>query len=126
MSNLNRKTNKNTIPYASRRDVALIVTFGCINLVFLAASVLIYIMTRETGEPVRIIFPILFSVAFVAIYSFEVALIYIARYSKTTMLPKANIYDLLMEDGSVILKNTTLPVVVFHIRLEILRQNYLL
>jgi len=123
MSNLNRKTNKNTIPYASRRDVALIVTFGCINLVFLAASVLIYIMTRETGEPVRIIFPILFSVAFVAIYAFEVALIYIARYSKTTMLPKANIYDLLMEDGSVILKNTTLPVVVFDARGTILWYN---
>ena len=113
MSNSRKKTNNNNIPYASRRDVALTVVFGALNFVLLASSILIYILTRGVGEPVRVIFPILFSLLFVGLYLFEIAMIYISRRTKAKISPKASIYDLLMEDGSIIFKNSIHPIVVF-------------
>ncbi len=123
MSNLNKKTNNNTVPYASRRDIALTVMFGCMNFVLLAASILIYILTRADGEVIRVIYPVLIPMTFAALYLCEIAFIYIARRSKAKISPKASIYDLLMEDGSIIFKNTIHPTVVFDSRGTILWYN---
>ena len=111
MSNSTKKTNNN-IPYASRKDVALTVMFGSMNFILLASSILIYILTLG-GEPVRVILPLLFTLAFVGLYLIEIAIIYFARRKNAKIAPKASIYDLLMEDGSIIFKNTIHPTVIF-------------
>ena len=100
-----KNENKNSllnIPYASRFEVVLYIALACFNIVLVAALMNAFDI------------PAVLPAVFVAlVYLAEVALIGYKRATKLRSLPKKNIHELLSEEGSVVFKNTTSPVVAF-------------
>ena len=99
----NNRANIIHIPYASRFEIVLCVSLACFNIAL--ASVLISIFPGQAVLPA-----ILVTLG----YLVEVALIAFRRGSKAESVAKKNIHTLLSEDGSIVFKNTTSPVVAFN------------
>lgn len=101
MSKNYKGNGKGGVPFATRSELAICVALGCLNIILL--SVLTDVFPK--------ILPEIFAVAFSLVYLLEIALIGIRRSSNEGMVPTENIYELLSEDGSVILKNTLSPII---------------
>ncbi len=91
------------IPFASRFEMVLFVTLGCLNIIFLA------LMLKYIN-----IDAVLLSVSTVFLYLAEIALIGLRRVRTSEVSPVENITELLSEGGSVVFKNVLSPVIIFN------------
>lgn len=96
----NKKKRKTRIPYASRFEVALIVMLACVNLSILAILSAFWDVDK--------IFP---TVIVALLFLIEVAIIELNHKTSLNALPRKSIYNMLLEDASVVVRNTLSPVV---------------
>ncbi|MBQ4071719.1 MAG: DHH family phosphoesterase [Clostridia bacterium] len=104
---MSRKTffsEKNRVPFASRLDFAISIVLACLNIA-LFAILSTFVSSVE---------PIFFALILIALYLIEIALLGIRRAGRATMYPTTDIYDLLNEEGSVVLKNNHSPFIVLN------------
>lgn len=111
MDNRNDKAGFHA-PYASKADVTLYVALGCFNIAILA--LLCEFVNLDT-----VVLAILITVLYLA----EIAFMGIRRSASVRVLPDKNIHGLLEEEGSVVFKNSTSPVIAFDKRGKILWYN---
>ena len=98
-----RKDNgKLHIPYASRFEMVLYAALGCLNIILVAV---LYSFTRIDA--------VFLASAVAVLYLAEIALIGLKRSSSTEVSPEKNIHKLLMEEGSIVFKNSTSPIITF-------------
>ncbi len=108
----NNGQDKNRIPFASRIEIALCVLFGCINILALAVfSVLLNINIA------------IVTLVITVLYLLEIALIGMRHENTQNMVSRNDIYDLLCEEGSVVIKNTLTPMIALDSRGTILWYN---
>ncbi len=94
--------DKFNIPYATRREAVLYAALACLNMALLA--VLCYFTSVN---------PAVLAVAVVAAYLAEVAYVALKRTETAEISHELGIHALLAEEGSVVFKNSTSPIVVF-------------
>ena len=110
---MNRNSGEgNRAPYASRVDVALYVALGCFNIAVLA--LLCEFLSVDT---------VILAVIITILYLAEIACIGMRRAAYIKVSPDKNIHALLEEEGSVVFRNSTSPVVAFDKRGKILWYN---
>ncbi len=102
MANNNTRNVKMKIPYASRFEVALCVCLACINTALLAVLLEFW--------DVSAVIPALLTVL---IYLIEVSIIDIKHKSNIKLYPRKSIHKLMLEEGSVVLRNSHSPVMAF-------------
>ncbi len=112
MSKLTNSSEKKHIPYASRRELAVACVLGCLNIVLCALFSFFF------NEEVAFI-----SVAFIIIYMIEIAVMGFKHKSVQKILSRINIHDLLLEEGSVVIKNSKSPIIALDIHGTILWYN---
>ena len=88
------------IPYASRLELVVAVALGCLNI---ALGTVAY---SYLGLDAVVI-----SIAFVLLYLAEIAVIGIRHRAGAKVFYDKNIHELLLENGSIILKKTSEPVI---------------
>ncbi len=103
MKNGNNRVNLIHIPYASRFEIVLYVSLACFNIALVA------VLSSVMKLPV-----VLPAVAVTLMYLAEVAYIAFKRSKRLEAVPQKDIHMLLMEEGSVVFKNTTSPVIAFN------------
>ncbi len=101
MSFKQKKNSKNFIPFASRKEIGAAIVLACLNIVLLAILCQIF-----NEQPT-----VLFAIPVLLVYLIEIAVIGYRRKSVITSLPEKNINELLSENGSVIIKNATAPII---------------
>ena len=101
------------VPYASRNDMVLYAALGILNI----ALVAIFCTFIKSVQPV------FFAVAFGLLYLAEVVIIALRRASLSKIMPTKSIHGLLAEEGSVVLKNSKSPVIVFDFHGTVLWYN---
>ncbi|MBE6645911.1 MAG: hypothetical protein E7612_11180 [Ruminococcaceae bacterium] len=112
MSSKNKRFGKFRVPYASRFEIALCIALACVNIALLAVFCEFFNISA------------VFSSVFVAlVYLVEVAIIEMNHKSNLKFLPRKNIHRLLEEDGSIVIKNSLLPVVALDIHGTVLWYN---
>lgn len=104
MTNKNRKISKLRIPYATRFEIALAAALGCFNIALSAAVCEFWNVSNIVPALICIL-----------IYLAEIAFIGLNHKSNLKIMPRKNIHKLLLEEGSVIIKNSLNPVVAFDI-----------
>ena len=112
MSKISSSSEKKHIPYASRRELAIACALGCSNIIL--GALVAYFSDIEVA---------FVAVGFVLLYMIEIA---VMGYKHTTMqasLPLTGIHDLLSEEGSVVIKNSTAPIVALDMHGTILWYN---
>ncbi len=112
MSLKNNRFFKFRVPYASRLEIASCIALACLNIAILA-------VLCEFLEVSAVFSAILVALA----YLIEVAVIGLNHKSNLKMLPRKNIHRLLDEDGSIVIKNSLLPVVALDIHGTVLWYN---
>ena len=112
MSRKNNRSVKFRIPYASRLEIAVCVALACVNIAILA------VVCEFTNVPA--VLPAIF---ISLVYLLEIALIGFKHKTNIKALPRKSIHKLLSEDGSVVLKNSLLPVVAMDIHGTVLWYN---
>ncbi len=90
------------IPYASRFEIALCVCLACFNIALLAVVLEFW--------NVSAVIP---SVLTVLAYLIEVSVIGIRHKANLKLYPRKSIHKLLLEEGSVVLRNSHSPVMAF-------------
>lgn len=101
------------VPYASRLDMVLYAALGIFNIAIVAIAI----------KFVPSIDPVFWAIAATVIYLFEVAFLAYRRVNKSNSAPERSIHGLLGEDGSVLLKNTKLPIIAFDLHGTVLWYN---
>ena len=94
--------NKNNVPFASRRELVIAIALACFNIALV--GLLIYFTDFN---------PAIISVAIVLVYLVEITLLGTKRVKSQKSIPELDIHELLLEEGSVIIKNTVHPVAAF-------------
>ncbi|MBP3333654.1 MAG: DHH family phosphoesterase [Clostridia bacterium] len=112
MSSKNNRFVKLRVPYASRLEIAICIALACLNIAILA--VLCEFLRVST---------VISALLVVLMYLAEVAVIGMNHKANLKFLPRKSIHRLLEEDGSVVIKNSLLPVVALDIRGTILWYN---
>ena len=112
MSSKNNRFVKLRVPYASRLEIAISIALACLNIAILAVLC----------EFLRVS-PVISALLVVLMYLAEVAVIGMNHKANLKFLPRKSIHRLLEEDGSVVIKNSLLPVVALDIRGTILWYN---
>ena len=112
MSKLTNTSEKMHIPYASRRELAIACALGCLNI--LLGALVTYFANIEVA---------FVAVGFVLIYMIEIAVLGIKHTDLQTTLPKANIHELLSEEGSVVIKNSKAPIIAVDVHGTVLWCN---
>ncbi len=100
MSFNQNKNSKKHIPFASRFEIGIAIALACFNIVILA------ILCQFVDAPAA-----LFAVPIVLLYLVEVALLGTMRKANISVMPEANINKMLSEESSVVIKNTTTPII---------------
>ena len=96
-------SNKNSkIPFASRSELVICASLGCLNIA-------LYGIVSQMLD-VR---AALLAFAFVLLYLVEISILGAVRISNAEQATSHNIHSLLLEDGSVVLKNTVQPICAF-------------
>lgn len=95
---------KNKVPYASRFDFALSITLACINIA-LFALLTTFVVSIE---------PIFFAIALIGLYITEISILGIRRAGRSSLYHAIDVYDLLGEDSSIILKNSHAPSMILN------------
>ncbi len=101
------------VPYASRLDMVLYAALGILNIAIVAIAI----------KFVPSIDPVFWAIAAALIYLLEVAFIAYRRVNKSNSAPERSIHGLLSEDGSILFKNTKLPIVAFDLHGTVLWYN---
>lgn len=112
MSKLNNTSEKTHIPYASRRELAIACALGCLNI--LLGALVAYFADIEVA---------FVAVGFIVLYMIEIAVLGFKHTSLQTTLPKVSIHELLSEEGSVVIKNSTAPVIAVDVHGTVLWCN---
>ena len=112
MSKLSNTPDKKHIPYASRRELALACALGCINIVL--GMLVLYLVNVEI---------IFVAIGFVILYMIEISVMQFKHASTREALPLYEIHDFLSEEGSVVFKNSTAPVVALDVHGTVLWYN---
>ena len=107
-----KKILKMKIPYASRFEIALCVALACVNIGLLAVFCEFLNVSAALS-----------AVIISAMYLIEVSVLDIKHKARLKSLPRRNIYSLLEEDGSVVIKNSLYPVIAMDIRGTVLWYN---
>lgn len=94
-----RRSSKKQVPFASRKEIGISILLACVNLVLLA------VLCELIETPA-----VLIALPLLLLYLAEVALLGFLRASDISVVPEKDIYKLLNEDGSVIIKNTISPI----------------
>ena len=105
----NNGPDKNRIPFASRIEIALCVLLGCLNI--LAFAIFSAILDIDVA---------VIAVIITILYLLEIAFIGIRHKDTQKMVSRNDIYDLLCENGSVVIKNTLTPIIALDSRGTIL------
>ena len=109
----NEKDNQSMhIPYASRQDMILYAALGLLNIALVA------IFCQFLPIP-----PVFVALIFGALYLAEVAVIGVRRVAKSRIYPTKSIHGLLGEEGSVVFKNATSPIIIFDFHGTVLWYN---
>ena len=110
----NEKDNQNMhIPYASRQDMILYAALGVLNISLVA--ILCQFLT--------FIPPVFIALVIGALYLGEVAIIGVRRVAKSRIYPTKSIHGLLGEEGSIVFKNATSPIIIFDFHGTVLWYN---
>ena len=110
----NEKDNQNLhIPFASRQDMILYAALGVLNIALVAILC----------EFMSFVEPIIIALVIGAIYLGEIAVIGVRRIKKSRMHPTKSIHGLLGEEGSVVFKNSRLPIIIFDFHGTVLWYN---
>ncbi len=112
MSKLTNTSEKTHIPYASRRELAIACALGCLNI--LLGALVAYFADIEVA---------FVAVGFIVLYMIEIAVLGFKHAALQTMLPKVGIHDLLAEEGSVVIKNSTAPIIAVDVHGTVLWCN---
>jgi len=99
---MKKESGKIHIPYASRLEMVLCITLGCINIGLLAI-----LCTYANIDNV------ILAVAVAVVYLAEITLIAVRHKYDIKIKPEKSIYELLDEQGSIVFKNSTSPVIGF-------------
>ena len=113
MPNKSTQTDKKNVPYISRKEFSICVALACVNILLFA---LFSIFVSE-------VHPALYAFAFTALYLIEVSLIGIHRASNAKVENDVEMHELLMENGSVVLKNSLSPIIALNSNGRILWYN---
>ena len=113
MSNKSGFSDKKNIPYVSRVELAICVTLACVNILLFA---LFSIFASK-------VHPAVYAFLFTALYLIEVAIVGVHRASNATVENNTDIHELLMENGSVVLKNSLSPIIALDANGRILWYN---
>lgn len=108
-----KENNRFHIPYASRFDMVLYAACGCLNIVFVAIFCKFF-------DFVDAVFVAIFATL---LYLCEIAFISLRRMKLSKISPQRNIHSLLLEEGSVVLKNSKSPIVIFDLQGVVLWYN---
>ncbi len=98
----NWQKDKLNIPFASRAELVLAIALGCLNIALVAL-----VSSLLSLDAVFV------AIAVTVIYLAEIALIGAKRTASTEAVPSKNIHELLLEEGSVVLKNSLSPTIAF-------------
>ncbi len=104
MQNKRKNSGKKYIPFASRFDVVLYISFACLGIALIAIL----------SEVLPGYAPFL-AISVVLMYLLAVAFMSVIRNKQIDIIPDSTVYNLLDERGSVVFKNTSLPIVTFNI-----------
>ena len=94
--------DKLNIPFASRSELVWIVALGCVNIALVA--LISSLLSLEA---------IFVAIAVALLYLAEIALIRRRHTAEASVVPSKNIHALLSEEGSVLFKKTSSPVIAF-------------
>ena len=109
----NEKENQNLhVPYASRQDMILYAALGVLNIALVA------ILCTFVNIP-----PVFIALIIGALYLGEVAVIAVRRVAKSRIYPTKSIHGLLGEEGSIVFKNATSPIIIFDFHGTVLWYN---
>ncbi len=100
MENNDRSSNKLHIPYASRFELVLCVALGCFNIVL--ATLLSEYLKIDT---------VFIAIIVTLVYFVEILAVALRRATDIKIKHDKNIHELLAEDGSVMIKNSSSPVI---------------
>ena len=112
MSKLSNVPDKRYIPYASRRELAIACALGCLNIIL--GALIAYL----AKIPVAFV-----AIAFVLVYMLEIAVLGYKHNERRETVHKNSIHDLLGEQGSVVFKNSTDPIIVLDVHGTVLWYN---
>lgn len=98
----NWQKDKFNIPFASRSELVWVIALGCFNIALVAL-----ISSLFSVEAIFV------AIAVALLYLAEIALISKKHRAGTTVMPGKNIHALLNEEGSVVIKKMTSPVIAF-------------
>ncbi len=112
MAKSSSNSEKKHIPYASRRELAIACALGCLNI--LLGSLVAYFVNTEVA---------FIAVGFIILYMVEIAIIGFRHTAVQIELPLNNIHQLLSEEGSVVIKNSSSPIIALDVHGTILWYN---
>ena len=113
MHNKSNFNDKKNVPYISRVEFAICVALAC-------ANILLFALFTIFASKVHAAF---YAFAFIALYLIEISIIGIHHASNATAANNAEIHELLMENGSVVLKNSLSPIIALDANGTILWYN---
>ncbi len=99
-TNKSKNNQKTYVPFASRKEIGAAILLACINIVLLA------VLCSFVNAPAALL-----ALPVVLCYLFEIALLGISRKAKSSVVPEANIVNLLSEEGSVVIKDSLTPII---------------
>ena len=108
----NNRAVKLHVPYATRFEIALSVALGCLNIGILALVCEFWNITASIPA---------LMVAF--LYLAEISVIGYKHKANIKMLPRKNMHKLLLEEGSVVIKNSLSPVIALDMHGTVLWYN---
>ena len=112
MSKLSSTPEKKHIPYASRRELSIACALGCSNILLGA------LIAAFTSLNVAFI-----AIGLVIVYMLEIAYMGYKHTEVQATLPLMTIHELLNEEGSVVIKNSTAPIIALDVHGTVLWYN---
>ena len=112
MIKFTNNSEKKHIPYASRRELAIACVLGCLNIIL--GSLVAHFVQIEVA---------FVAIGFIVIYMLEISVMGLKHTSAQTELPLVSIHELLNEEGSVVIKNTTSPIIALDMHGKVLWYN---
>jgi len=112
MTKFTNNSEKKHIPYASRRELAIACALGCLNIIL--GSLVAHFVQIEVA---------FVAIGFIVIYMLEISVMGLKHTTAQTELPLISIHELLNEEGSIVIKNTTSPIIALDMHGKVLWYN---
>ena len=97
-------SNNNNVPFATRRQIVILVALGCLNIVLIGIAA--YLLPDVPT--------VVFALSAAAVYMIEVAILGVFRQKNQEYLPEQGIHALLGENSSTLLKSSNQPIAIFN------------